>query len=232
MSSVSGRGRPGTSSASARVATMGTSDPGIHSAVVAPGERRVEDRDHLVAAVAEHAERGLAGVGTEVALGEDHQPARRLGSHRSSRRAPSGGARRDGRTEKGTPPGRGPGASDRSAGTAYRIRTGDLRLERAASWASRRMRPVIAAVALDRRGGYQRPAQQRQPSAAAAPRPPLQAVRLEERPHPVGHLAVPLLREHQAVVRRGPELLVLGAQPVGEPLRGRARRGHPRPPSR
>ena len=28
-------------------------------------------------------------------------------------------------------------------GTAYRIRTGDLRLERAVSWASRRMRPDV-----------------------------------------------------------------------------------------
>ena len=39
-----------------------------------------------------------------------------------------------------TPPGRGPGASGCSFGTAYRIRTGGLRLERAVSWASRRMR--------------------------------------------------------------------------------------------
>ena len=39
-----------------------------------------------------------------------------------------------------TPPGRGPGASGCSSGTAYRIRTGGLRLERAVSWASRRMR--------------------------------------------------------------------------------------------
>ena len=34
----------------------------------------------------------------------------------------------------------GPGASRGSTGTAYRIRTDDLRLERAVSWASRRMR--------------------------------------------------------------------------------------------
>ena len=36
MSSVSGRGRPGIARASARVPTIGTSDPGIHSAVVRP----------------------------------------------------------------------------------------------------------------------------------------------------------------------------------------------------
>ena len=44
-------------------------------------------------------------------------------------------------------------------GTAYRIRTGDLRLERAVSWASRRMRPRgndPHGVAC-RRTGYQRP---------------------------------------------------------------------------
>src|SRR6478752_2041490 len=37
-------------------------------------------------------------------------------------------------------PGAAPRAWDGASGTAYRIRTGGLRLERAVSWASRRMR--------------------------------------------------------------------------------------------
>jgi len=44
-------------------------------------------------------------------------------------------------------------------GTAYRIRTGDLRLERAVSWASRRMRRRVGDGRRDRRcrpTGYQR----------------------------------------------------------------------------
>jgi hypothetical protein len=56
------------------------------------------------------------------------------------------------RQERETPPGRGPGAFGRSAGTAYRIRTGDLRLERAVSWASRRMRRDRRQRATDRMG--------------------------------------------------------------------------------
>ncbi len=52
-------------------------------------------------------------------------------------RQPIGGLVR--RPERQRPRG-GPGASRGSTGTAYRIRTDDLRLERAVSWASRRMR--------------------------------------------------------------------------------------------
>jgi hypothetical protein len=42
--------------------------------------------------------------------------------------------------ESATPPGRGRGRGVFRVGTAYRIRTDDLSLERAVSWASRRMR--------------------------------------------------------------------------------------------
>ena len=49
-------------------------------------------------------------------------------------------------------------ARNGGVGTAYRIRTGDLRLERAVSWASRRMRRSGNGGGRRRRGeGYQRP---------------------------------------------------------------------------
>src|SRR5436190_11523192 len=58
---------------------------------------------------------------------EDHVRVDPTG--RATGRAKSGGA-----TARGV-------RSRLGIGTAYRIRTGDLRLERAVSWASRRMRP-------------------------------------------------------------------------------------------
>ena len=61
--------------------------------------------------------------------------------------------------------------------------------------------------------------------------PELQPVRLQERPDRVGDLLVALLADDQAVVRMRAERLVLGAEPVGQPLArrtpgpaGRARR--------
>src|SRR3954447_20746983 len=58
---------------------------------------------------------------------------------------------------KERPRGADPGAFEvKLIGTAYRIRTGDLRLERAVSWASRRMRQegdvAVRPVAEDTRG--------------------------------------------------------------------------------
>ena len=68
------------------------------------------------------------------------QPLTSTGHHAEAapvRRPPPRASRK---TRK-TPPGRGSGGVQGcSVGTAYRIRTGDLRLERAVSWASRRMR--------------------------------------------------------------------------------------------
>jgi hypothetical protein len=64
-------------------------------------------------------------------------------------------------------------AESGEVGTAYRIRTGDLRLERAVSWASRRMR--------------------RARDCTNGPRPglaKLEAVRLQEAPDRVGDLAI------------------------------------------
>ena len=61
-------------------------------------------------------------------------------------------------------PKRGP----RLAGTAYRIRTGDLRLERAVSWASRRMRPCRRGRI--RQAGRHDTSDAATPSAACQPR--------------------------------------------------------------
>ena len=62
------------------MATTGTCErPGIGPEVTDHGWRPggVDDRDHLAAAVAQHAERGLGGVVAEGALCQDHQPLRR-----------------------------------------------------------------------------------------------------------------------------------------------------------
>ena len=78
MSSASGG--CGSARASSREATTGTWDrPGIGRKSPTDGGRlgRVDDRDHFPAAVPEHPERGLGGVVTEGALGEDDQPLRR-----------------------------------------------------------------------------------------------------------------------------------------------------------
>jgi len=80
-------------------------------------------------------------------------------------------------------------------GTAYRIRTGDLRLERAVSWASRRMRqddegPKPPSPA----EGYQRPVEastRDRPRAAAEM--PLQPVHVEEDTDGLRDLPVALL---------------------------------------
>src|SRR5450759_3272781 len=98
-------------------------------------------------------------------------------------------------------PGARPGASGEVAGTAYRIRTDDLRLERAVSWASRRMR--LRDGQPGRPGG-------RIAGRAPSPQPPgvpagvrtgrSEAVRLEERAERLRHLEVALLPQHQAEV--------------------------------
>ena len=121
---------------------------------VAAGLRGVDHRHDLVLAEADDAHGGLAVVVAEVALGEDHEAAfggrrhgpiqRRVkgpGESRTSRGGPGGRAgRRAGGPGQRNAPGAGRGRRGGGAGTAYRIRTGGLRLERAVSWASRRMR--------------------------------------------------------------------------------------------
>src|SRR3990172_3311107 len=86
-------------------------------------------------------------------------------------------------------------------GTAYRIRTGDLRLERAVSWASRRMR----------RG-------REYSNGLLAHAPGSQPVRLEEPPDGIGDLAERLLADDGPVVGMRPEGLVIGLQPGRHPL--------------
>ncbi len=51
---------------------------------VASRERGIEDGDDVVPPVADHAEGGLARVRVELALGQDHEPPRHLGSHLAS----------------------------------------------------------------------------------------------------------------------------------------------------
>ena len=94
------------------------------------------------------------------------------------------------------PPAAGPGARGVRSGTAYRIRTGDLRLERAVSWASRRMRRRRPGGGRDRRRmiprtGPRQPADRRRRPGGAR----LQPVRLQERPDRLGDLLVALLAE-------------------------------------
>src|SRR4051794_26141832 len=108
------------------------------------------------------------------------------------------------------------------AGTAYRIRTGDLRLERAVSWASRRMR----------RRAHDRPTARTAMIPIGARSTPalgtgcLEAVRLQEAAGRVRDLLVALLPGDQAGGRGRAQWLVLGAEPFGDPLRGRLR-NHP-----
>src|SRR5665811_881153 len=100
-------------------------------------------------------------------------------------------------------------------GTAYRIRTGDLRLERAASWASRRMRqggphgPMRAPTGsrcYQSRRRIGKPG--RRPGCRATAAARLQAVGLQEGPDAVSDLAMALGPEHQAIVRMRAVLLV------------------------
>src|SRR5438094_2682156 len=112
------------------------------------------------------------------------------------------------------------------AGTAYRIRTGDLRLERAVSWASRRMR---------REGPWSR-ACHSEPGRGPPGMIPaafqgwqsegwaLGLVCLEEYPNCIRHLRVAVLAKDQPVVRVRSEGLVLRAEPVCQSLA--ARFGH------
>src|SRR5438552_361448 len=112
------------------------------------------------------------------------------------------------------------------AGTAYRIRTGDLRLERAVSWASRRMR---------REGPWSR-ACHSEPGRGPPGMIPaafqewqsegwaLELVCLEEYPNCIRHLRVAVLAKDQPVVRVRSEGLVLRAEPVCQSLA--ARFGH------
>src|SRR5688572_15884994 len=98
-----------------------------------------------------------------------------------------------------------------ASGTAYRIRTGDLRLERAVSWASRRMRQerdvAVRSVAEDTRGPPD-------PAIVRGAGSGLEAVRLEERPERLRDLEIALLAQHQAVVGVGAEWLERGVKPV------------------
>ena len=117
------------------------------------------------------------------------------------------------------------------AGTAYRIRTGDLRLERAVSWASRRMRRGRGALA--RAAG---PGKWYQPSrtvATAAGAARVYSRWVSRKPaNRLGDLGVALLAQHEAEVRVRAERLVLGVQPLGEraptPPPGRTGRARPR----
>ena len=90
------------------------------------------------------------------------------------------------------------------AGTAYRIRTGDLRLERAVSWASRRMRRRVRGLAATGRDDTNRALRAPSPAPRQAS---VQSVRLEEPADRLGDLLVALLADHQAVVRVRPERL-------------------------
>ena len=103
------------------------------------------------------------------------------------------------------------------AGTAYRIRTGDLRLERAVSWASRRMRRGRAGD--ERRTGRNG---SKRPGRVATDRGPawrrLEAVRFEERADGLRDLLIALLGQDQAVVRVRSERLVAGVKPLRKPF--------------
>ncbi len=88
------------------------------------------------------------------------------------------------------PGARSGGAGDVRFGTAYRIRTGDLRLERAVSWATRRMR--------------------RGPDFTSQP------MRLDEGPNALGDHHMAFLAGDDPVVRVAFEQLVLGAEPLGQ----------------
>ena len=102
------------------------------------------------------------------------------------------------------------------AGTAYRIRTGDLRLERAVSWASRRMRRRVRGLAATGPGSYQRSPAARHRAAPGEPRAGSTSRKPADR---LGDLLVALLADHEAVVRVRPERLERRAQPLRQPLR-------------
>ena len=99
-------------------------------------------------------------------------------------------------------------------GTAYRIRTGDLRLERAASWASRRMRPRRRWRSTAQAGRHD----------TSDPVPPsteligssLQAVGFQEPPDGVGDLLETRLAGDQPIVRMRGERLVRSVEPLGQ----------------
>ena len=124
---------------------------------VAAGLGGIDDGDDPVRAEADDAHRGLAVVEAEVPLGEDHEAAVRCNRHQPIPEREEGGppAESSATRRHGNAPGEPEACHDpvgtppetprREAlrigvGTAYRIRTGGLRLERAVSWASRRMR--------------------------------------------------------------------------------------------
>src|SRR6476469_7296807 len=114
------------------------------------------------------------------------------------------------------PPGRRP-EGEGWVGTAYRIRTGDLRLERAVSWASRRMRLRTATTDSmsrpdrdDSNGPRSSPPGDGTGRGLPARPPGLQAVDLQEATDRVRDLLVALLADDQPVVRMRPERLVLG----------------------
>ena len=93
------------------------------------------------------------------------------------------------------------------SGTAYRIRTGDLRLERAVSWASRRMRRRRSGGSHhDGRQRYQTSPPGRPDRLPAAPSEPMG---LEEGPDRLGDLLVAALAVDQTVVGVRPERLEL-----------------------
>ena len=111
-----------------------------HSRTLRPAWAESTTATTLSVPEADDAHRGLAVVEAEVALGEDHEAAvgctginpslsASLRNPRASRARPDT-RKRPRRT----------GGVGSIVGTAYRIRTGGLRLERAVSWASRRMR--------------------------------------------------------------------------------------------
>jgi hypothetical protein len=101
-------------------------------------------------------------------------------------------------------------ADEGEIGTAYRIRTGDLRLERAVSWASRRMRRRGTAGVPPRPTGMIPTTSRRRHRS--------EAVCVQETPDRFGHLLVALFAEDEPVVGVRPERLVFRPEPLSKPL--------------
>ena len=226
----------------------GCRPPGIHSATFASGDRRVEDGDDLVAAVADHAPGGLGVVRPELALGEDDEPARRRAGASVLRRVPA--------TPAVTPDGCRPSAPKRE-----RPRGADR-----GRWVVRLVphtgfEPVISALRGRRPGpldecgtrstaGGPRPATRipegaetaardgrratgREPAASAHPRRSYRRCVSRNGADAVGDLAVALLGEDEAVVRARPRT-ARAPRRASSPSRsavsaaGRCRRGRSR----